>query len=72
MKKRVFVLFTLLFVALTWGGNRAQAQTFEEWKKQREKEMQQFKDDRDQQLARLASEFDDFVKKNATRSMPAT
>lgn len=63
MKKRVFVIFTLLFVALFWGGYRAQAQTFEEWKKQREKEMQQFKDDREKQLAQLANEFDDFVKK---------
>jgi len=61
MKKEIQIavlLFTVMLVSFSVDSN---AQTFEEWKKQREKEMQQFKLDREKQIQQLAEQFDKYV-----------
>lgn len=57
---KISITFLLLLVFSIAG---LQAQTFEDYKKKRQQELQQFKDDREKQLQQLASEFDKYVEK---------
>jgi hypothetical protein len=61
MKKLNFV--SALLVLLLFGMQASFAQTFEDYKKQRQQEMQQFKEDREKGLQALANEFSDYVEK---------
>jgi hypothetical protein len=61
MKNR-FTINVLLIAAILLGlSAAANAQTYDEWKKQRDQEMQQFKQDREKQIQALADEFDKYV-----------
>lgn len=56
IRRLLIPLFVVVFYLPVW------AQTdFEEWKKQRQQQMQDFKTEREAQLADLAKKFDDYV-----------
>jgi hypothetical protein len=60
--KTKFRIITLLITAfIVCFSGIVNAQTFDEWKKQREQEMQQFKAEREKQIKALADEFDTYV-----------
>ena len=60
--KHKTTIITLLFTAIIFGlSGNVNAQTFEEYKKQRELEMQQFKEEREKQIQQLAEEYDKYV-----------
>ena len=61
MKQKTKII-TLLFTAIIFGlSGNVNAQTFEEYKKQREQELQQFKEEREKQIQQLAEEYDKYV-----------
>ncbi len=63
MKTNSFYYTAILMFFLLTGFLGANAQTLEEYKKQRQQEMQQYKEDRQKQMQRLADEYTDYVNK---------
>ncbi len=61
MKKAIKLSVLLVSMLMFSLSGSVKAQTFEEWKKQRQKEMQQFKEERERQIRQLAEQYDKYV-----------
>lgn len=60
MKAKTKILITFLVLAAIGLGS-IQAQTFEEYKKQRQQQLEKYKDEREKQMQQLADEFSKYV-----------